>query len=217
MADKLSWLQRLRICIEAACGLDYLHMGTGTRYKVIHHDVKTSNILMDENLTANILDFELAKISLINQAHNYVSTRIKGTFGYMDPSYVNTGKLTIKSDVYAFRVVLLEVLCERRAVDTTLDEKEWGLATWAQHCITKGRRQLSRLNCNNSILADETNSDIEASDEASNVNDAKMTQEASFQLMHVHASSYCTFFDVLWALTEKIRCNNYSSIYRVLQ
>ncbi|GKB19475.1 probably inactive leucine-rich repeat receptor-like protein kinase IMK2 [Tanacetum coccineum] len=52
----------------------------------------------------------------------------------MDPSYVNTGKLTRKSDVYAFGVVLLEVLCGRRAVDTTLDEKEWGLATWAQHC-----------------------------------------------------------------------------------
>ncbi|GKG41103.1 serine/threonine/dual specificity protein kinase, catalytic domain-containing protein, partial [Tanacetum coccineum] len=112
------------ICIEAARGLYYLHTGTGTRYGVIHHDVKTSNILMDENLTAKISDFGLAKISLINQAHNYVCTRIKGTFGYMDSSYVNTGKLTIKSDVYAFGVVLLEVLCERRAVDTTLDKKE---------------------------------------------------------------------------------------------
>nr|GEW87542.1 serine-threonine/tyrosine-protein kinase catalytic domain-containing protein [Tanacetum cinerariifolium] len=288
-ADKLSWLQRLRICIEAARGLDYLHTGTGTRYGVIHRDVKTSNILLDENLTAKISDFGLAKISPINQAHSYVSTRIKGTFGYMDPSYVNTGKLTRKSDVYAFGVVLLEVLCGRRAVDTTLDEKEWGLATWAQHCITKGRvarivdctlhGQISagclkefasitscclhenpikrpmmaevvtrlvsllslqeriesssgnttfikltralflcrrRINCNNYIVADETDGDIEASDEAGDLNAAKMEREASSQLMHVHASFYCTFSDVLCAPAEQICWNSYSSIYRVL-
>ncbi|PWA90535.1 protein kinase C, alpha/beta/gamma type, Ephrin receptor type-A /type-B [Artemisia annua] len=216
-AEKLSWLQRLRICIEAARGLDYLHTGTGTRYGMIHRDVKTSNILLDENLTAKISDFGLAKISPINQAHSYVSTRIKGTFGYMDPSYVNTGKLTRKSDVYDFGVVLLEVLCGRRAVDTTLNEKEWGLATWAQHCIKK--RRVSRIvdwTLHGQISANETDSDIEASDEAGDINNAKMEQEASSQLMRVHASSYCTFSDVLRAPAEKISQNSYSSIYRVL-
>ncbi|GJY66737.1 probably inactive leucine-rich repeat receptor-like protein kinase IMK2 [Tanacetum coccineum] len=73
-----------------------------------------------------------------------------------------------------------------------------------------------RINCNNYIVADETDSDIEASDEACDLNAAKMEREASSQLTHVHASFYCTFSDVLRAPAEKIGCNSYSSIYRVL-
>ncbi|XP_023743326.1 uncharacterized protein LOC111891500 [Lactuca sativa] len=135
----LSWLQRLKICIGAARGLDYLHMGTSTQHGVIHRDVKTSNILLDANFAAKISDFGLAKVGLTDQTQTHVSTAVKGTFGYMDPCYFYTGKLTRKSDVYAFGVVLFEVLSGRKAVDTSFDEEQWGLAAWAQHLIKEGK------------------------------------------------------------------------------
>lgn len=132
----LTWHQRLKICIGAARGLDYLHTGTGTLHGVIHRDVKSSNILLDRNYAAKISDFGLAKIGPINQPCTYVDTGVKGTFGYIDPNYFYTGKLTRKSDVYAFGVVLLEVLCGKPAVDRSLDV---GLVPWAQDRIKQGK------------------------------------------------------------------------------
>ncbi|XP_076955848.1 receptor like protein kinase S.2-like [Bidens hawaiensis] len=132
----LTWSQWLKICIGAARGLDYLHTGTGTQHGVIHRDVKSSNILLDQNYAAKIADFGLAIIGPTNQTRTYVSTVVKGTFGYMDPNYFYTGRLTRKSDVFAFGVVLLEVLSGRPALDESLDE---GLAIWAQDLIRKGK------------------------------------------------------------------------------
>ncbi|KAF5783737.1 putative protein kinase RLK-Pelle-CrRLK1L-1 family [Helianthus annuus] len=136
---ELSWLQRLKICIGAARGLDYLHTGTSTQHGVIHRDVKTSNILLDPNFDAKISDFGLAKVGAINQTQTHVSTLVKGTFGYMDPCYFCSGKLTRKSDVYAFGVVLFEVLSGKQAVDPTLDEDQWSLAVWAQDHFKAGK------------------------------------------------------------------------------
>ncbi|XP_035833241.1 receptor-like protein kinase FERONIA [Helianthus annuus] len=135
LGTPLSWCQRLKMCIGAARGLDYLHTGTGIEFGIIHRDVKSSNILLDKDWAAKVSDFGLSKISPRNQLSTHVSTLVKGTFGYFDPSYFATGKLTRMSDVYAFGVVLLEMLCRKRAVDDSLD---WGIATWAKDSIKEG-------------------------------------------------------------------------------
>ncbi|KAM7485617.1 hypothetical protein LguiA_001626 [Lonicera macranthoides] len=135
----LSWVQRLKICIGAARGLDYLHTGTAILQRVIHLDVKSLNILLDENWAAKISDFGLSRIGPAEEEVTDVSTlHIQGTLGYMDPDYFLTHRFTRKSDVYAFGVVLLEVLCERPALDQSLNEDQWGLAGWGQECINEG-------------------------------------------------------------------------------
>ncbi|KAK4437553.1 putative galacturonosyltransferase 3 [Sesamum alatum] len=126
----LSWKQRLSICIGAGRGLDYLHTGHG----VIHRDVKASNVLLDENFVAKVSDFGLAK----TETGSLASTNLKGTFGYFDPDYFKTRKLTTKSDAYSFGVVLLEVLCGRQAVEPWLEEDKRSLTMWARDNISKG-------------------------------------------------------------------------------
>ncbi|KAK4417581.1 Receptor-like protein kinase FERONIA [Sesamum alatum] len=131
----LTWKQRLNICIGAGRGLDYLHTGHG----VIHRDVKASNILLDENLVAKVSDFGLAKHENRSTSQSHISTKVKGTKGYLDAHYMTTGKLTRKSDTYAIGVVLLEVLCGRPAVDLMLPEDEQILTKWARENISKGK------------------------------------------------------------------------------
>ncbi|KAL8041822.1 hypothetical protein ABFX02_09G009100 [Erythranthe guttata] len=148
----LTWKQRLTICIGAGRGLDYLHTG----HSLIHRDVKASNILLDENFVAKVSDFGLAKyLSTSKLQQSHVSTKVKGTFGYLDPDYVNTGKLTMKSDTYAFGVMLLEVLSGRPVVDRKAAEDERILAEWARKKISNGNAdQIIVSNMKGEILED---------------------------------------------------------------
>ncbi|PWA62025.1 protein kinase-like domain, Phloem protein 2-like protein [Artemisia annua] len=112
----LDWTQRLRICIDAAKGLSFLHDPNGTQQRVLHCDIKSANILLDKNMTAKVSDFGLSKMGPANQQYSLLITGALGTPGYCDPVFLETYSLTKESDVYSFGVVLLEILSGKLCV-----------------------------------------------------------------------------------------------------
>ncbi|GJV83949.1 serine-threonine/tyrosine-protein kinase catalytic domain-containing protein [Tanacetum coccineum] len=109
----LTWSQRLKICADAARGLDHLHRHVGGHKTIIHRDIKCSNILIDENWVGKISDLGLSKLSVSGFGMSVIISNGCGTPGYCEPEYISTGFVTKKSDVFSFGVVLFEVLCGR--------------------------------------------------------------------------------------------------------
>ncbi|KAL8246320.1 hypothetical protein R6Q59_007536 [Mikania micrantha] len=131
----LSWENRLRIATEAASALGYLH--SEIAMPIIHRDVKSSNILLNENYTTKISDFGISR--LVPLGHQEVPTLIQGTLGYLDPEYFNSSQLTEKSDVYSFGVVLAELMTGKKPIGVDRTNKEKNLATYFVTSVKENR------------------------------------------------------------------------------
>ncbi|XP_025013573.2 probable serine/threonine-protein kinase PIX13 [Ricinus communis] len=134
--EPLSWELRLKIAIGAARGLAFLHTSDK---KVIYRDFKASNILLDGNYNAKISDFGLAKLGP-SGGDSHVTTRVMGTYGYAAPEYIATGHLYVKSDVYGFGVVLLEIMTGLRALDTKRPNGQQNLIEWLKPILSQKRK-----------------------------------------------------------------------------
>lgn len=132
----LSWKERLVVAVGAARGLAHLHAIPPNG--IIHRDVKSGNILLDEKLCAKIADFGIAKAGP-DLEETHLNTRVMGTTGYIDPAYATLEQLNKKSDVYSYAVVLLEILCGRRVIDGTLSEDQVSLVGWAMKMLDEGK------------------------------------------------------------------------------
>ncbi|KAG4384842.1 hypothetical protein AAZX31_13G331500 [Glycine max] len=131
--EPLDWDARMKIALGAARGLAYLHEDCNPC--VIHRDFKSSNILLEHDFTPKVSDFGLARTAL-NEGNKHISTHVIGTFGYVAPEYAMTGHLLVKSDVYSYGVVLLELLSGRKPVDLSQPAGQENLVAWARPLLT---------------------------------------------------------------------------------
>ncbi|KAH0908295.1 hypothetical protein HID58_031616 [Brassica napus] len=128
----LTWDIRMNIVLGTAKGLMYLH--EGLEPKVVHRDIKSSNILLDKQWNAKVSDFGLAK--LLGSEMSYVTTRVMGTFGYVAPEYASTGMLNERSDVYSFGVLVMEMISGRNPVDYSRPVGEVNLVEWLKRMVS---------------------------------------------------------------------------------
>ncbi|KAJ0735741.1 putative protein kinase RLK-Pelle-LRR-I-1 family [Helianthus annuus] len=138
--NNFTWVERIKICIGIARGLDYMHTSKGHKPKIIHRDIKSANILLNKNWEAKVADFGLSKYfhPVDHMPSTIIASNIAGTQVYLDPAYEKTHKLKKESDIFSFGVVLFEILCGRLAYDQVYtNEKEKGLAPIAREHFEK--------------------------------------------------------------------------------
>ncbi|XP_013661180.2 LRR receptor-like serine/threonine-protein kinase FEI 1 [Brassica napus] len=131
----LNWNARLRVALGSARGLAYLHHDCSP--KIVHRDIKSSNILLNDKLEPRVSDFGLAKLLVDEEAH--VTTVVAGTFGYLAPEYLQNGRATEKSDVYSFGVLLLELVTGKRPTDTTFVNRGLNVVGWMNTLLKEDR------------------------------------------------------------------------------
>ncbi|KAK9095678.1 hypothetical protein Scep_027147 [Stephania cephalantha] len=136
-AEQLDWDARLNILMGAAKGLAYLHHDCSPR--IIHRDIKSSNILLDGNLEARVSDFGLAK--LLEDEESHITTIVAGTFGYLAPEYMQSGRATERTDVFSFGVLMLEVLSGKRPTDSSFIEKGLNIVGWLNFLVAENRQR----------------------------------------------------------------------------
>ncbi|KAI9107842.1 hypothetical protein K1719_021178 [Acacia pycnantha] len=133
MKELSSWKNRIQIAVDAAQGLEYLHHGC--KPPIVHRDIKTSNILLNEKMQAKVADFGFSK-SFSTESESHISTGVIGTFGYLDPDYYSSYRLTEKSDVYSFGIVLLELITGQRAI--IKGQENTHIVNWATPFVERG-------------------------------------------------------------------------------
>ncbi|KAJ0514732.1 putative protein kinase RLK-Pelle-CrRLK1L-1 family [Helianthus annuus] len=136
-SNVLTWAQRLKICLDVAKGLQYLHDHRGTQQRILHRDIKSANILLDDKWNAKLSDMGLSKIGPANHQRSVLVTNVVGTPAYCDPQYMEAYTLTKESDIYSFGVVLFEVLCGRLCFKMTNGQLEILVPMWKQNYIHK--------------------------------------------------------------------------------
>lgn len=140
--DTLTWAQRIKICLDAAKGLNFLHDPQGTHQRLLHCDIKSANILLNENLNAKVSNFGLSKMAPIDKQNSFVICDIVGTPVYCDPIYMETYCVTKESDVYSFGVVMFEVLCGRLCVENSNGQLNVLVPMWKE---SYGQKKLDEI------------------------------------------------------------------------
>ncbi|XP_071686778.1 receptor-like protein kinase HERK 1 [Rutidosis leptorrhynchoides] len=186
--NDLTWIRRLNICIGAARGLEYLHAPSETQLRVLHRDIKSSNILLDDNWNAKISDFGLSKFGPANHILSYLITNKVGTRGYCDPLYEELGFLTKESDVYSFGVVLFEVLCGRLCFGNNKRRPLLGLV-----------RQSYEKNLVNEIVHDSIKEEIEPES-------LKVFTEIAYQCLNKKREERPSMTQMVEALELAVKC-----------
>ncbi|XP_031112836.1 receptor-like kinase TMK4 isoform X1 [Ipomoea triloba] len=130
-SEPLTWKQRVTIALDVARGVEYLH--SLAQQSFIHRDLKPTNILLSDDMRAKVADFGLVRNA--PDGKYSVETRLAGTFGYLAPEYAATGRVTTKVDVYAFGVILLEIITGRKALDETMPDERSHLVTWFRRVL----------------------------------------------------------------------------------
>ncbi|XP_027086419.1 wall-associated receptor kinase-like 9 [Coffea arabica] len=137
----LTWNLRLRIAIEVAGALAYLH--SAVSIPIFHRDIKSSNILLDEKYVAKVSDFGTSRSVTIDKTH--LTTVVKGTFGYLDPEYFQSSQFTEKSDVYSFGVVLAELLTRQKPISSATTDEDYNLSLATRFLMSMEQDSLKNI------------------------------------------------------------------------